>query len=98
MLSLVYYWYVLPLSTHNIDFPAQGRFQGSYLPDALTSTPESYEGDLAIWVNAERIHVSQVDRVGRKVLLLCGSIQGFLAEVAAAILLAVTYEGGQVRF
>ena len=37
-----------------------------------------------------------MDRVGRKVLLLCGSIQGFLAEIAAAILLAVTYEGGQV--
>jgi len=29
------------------------------------------------------------------VLLLCGSIQGFLAEIAAAILLAVTYQGGQ---
>lgn len=37
----------------------------------------------------------QVDRLGRRVLLLAGSIQGFLAEIAAAILLAVTYKGGQ---
>lgn len=37
----------------------------------------------------------QVDRLGRKALLIAGSIQGFLAEIAAAILLAVTYKGGQ---
>ena len=37
----------------------------------------------------------QVDRVGRRALLLVGSIQGFLAEIAAGILLAVAYKGGQ---
>ena len=37
----------------------------------------------------------QVDRLGRRVLLIAGSIQGFLAEIAAAILLAVAYKGGQ---
>lgn len=36
----------------------------------------------------------KVDRLGRKVLLIAGSIQGFLAETAAAILLAVTYKAG----
>ena len=41
------------------------------------------------------LSATQVDRLGRKVLLIAGSIQGFLAEVAAAILLAVAYEGGQ---